>query len=131
MANRTLRCVVVTPEKAVIDTPADYVSLPLFDGQSGFLPGRAPLVGRMKPGNLLIRSAGKDQTFYVEGGIVQMKGEVITLLTGRAVPKAQIDISATQKLVESTPPSSASPAILEENRAARERAKIMLRVAKA
>jgi len=47
MANRTLRCVVVTPEKAVIDTPADYVSLPLFDGQSGFLPGRAPLVGRM------------------------------------------------------------------------------------
>lgn len=130
MANRTLRCVVVTPEKAVIDTPADYVSLPLFDGQSGFLPGRAPLVGRMKPGSLLIRSAGKDQTFYVEGGIVQMKGEVITLLTGRAVPKTQIDISATQKLVESAPPSSASPAILKENRAARERAKIMLRVAK-
>ena len=130
MANRTLRCVVVTPEKAVIDTPADYVSLPLFDGQSGFLPGRAPLVGRMKPGSLLIRSAGKDQTFYVEGGIVQMKGEVITLLTGRAVPKIQIDIPATQKLVESAPPSSASPAILEENRAARERAKIMLRVAK-
>ena len=120
MANRTLRCVVVTPEKAVIDTPAEYVSLPLFDGQSGFLPGRSPLVGRMKPGSLLIRSAGKDQIFYVEGGIVQMKGEVITLLTGRALPKGQIDISATQKLVESTPPSSASPAVLEENRAAKE-----------
>lgn len=131
MANRTLRCVVVTPEKAVIDTPADFVSLPLFDGQAGFLPGRSPLVGRMKPGNLLIRTSGKDQTFYVEGGIVQMKGEVITLLTGRAVPKDQIDIPATQKLVDSAPPSSASPAVLEESRAAKERAKVMLRVAKA
>ncbi len=130
MANSTLRCVVVTPEKAVVDTPAEYVSLPLFDGQAGFLPRRAPLVGRMKPGSLVIRTQGKDETYFIDGGIVQMKGEVITLLTGRAVPKGQIDTAAALKELEVSPSPSATGSVLEETRASRERAKVMLRIAR-
>ncbi len=130
MANPTLRCVVVTPEKAVVDTPAEYVSLPLFDGQAGFLPRRAPLVGRMKPGSLIIRTQGKDETFFIDGGIVQMKGEVITLLTGRAIPKGQIDTAAALKDLEVTPPASATTSVLEEARASKARAKVMLRIAR-
>ena len=44
---RQLRCVIVTPERALFDEPADFVALPLYDGEIGFLPGRAPLVGRL------------------------------------------------------------------------------------
>ena len=31
----TLRCVVVTPERTELDREAEYVSLPMFDGELG------------------------------------------------------------------------------------------------
>lgn len=131
MAGKTLRCVVVTPEKAIVDTTAEFVSVPLYDGQSGFLPGRAPLVGRMISGSLTIKHSGKYLIYYIDGGIVQMKGETVTLLTSKAVEKSQIDLVATQKEMEASgPPASASPSALAEARATRERARIKLRVAK-
>ena len=43
----SVQCVVVTPERAVLDEPADFVSLPMYDGELGILPGRAPLIGRL------------------------------------------------------------------------------------
>ena len=41
-----LRCVVVTPERALLDETADFVALPMYDGELGVLPGRSPLIDR-------------------------------------------------------------------------------------
>ena len=38
-----LQCVIVTPEKAILDEPADMVILPMIDGELGVLPRRAAL----------------------------------------------------------------------------------------
>ncbi len=38
----TLQCVVVTPERTLLDEPVQFVALPLHDGELGVLPGRAP-----------------------------------------------------------------------------------------
>jgi F-type H+-transporting ATPase subunit epsilon len=81
---RDLRCVVVTPEKAVVDEKADFVALPLYDGEIGFLPGRAPLVGRLGCGELRIRQGKETKRYYVEGGFVQARKNVVTVLTSRA-----------------------------------------------
>ena len=57
---------------------------PLFDGQVGVLPGRAPLVGRLGTGALKFDTTdGTTETYFVEGGFVQIKGAVVTLLTNR------------------------------------------------
>ena len=53
-----LQCVVVTPEATVIDTPAEFVALPLYDGEVGIAPGRSPLIGRLGYGELRIRQSG-------------------------------------------------------------------------
>ena len=53
-----LQCVVVTPEATVIDTPAEFVALPLYDGEVGIAPGRSPLIGRLGYGELRIRQTG-------------------------------------------------------------------------
>ena len=55
MPDQTIQCVVVTPERAVLDQAVDFVALPLYDGELGVLPGRAPLVGRLGYGELRIR----------------------------------------------------------------------------
>ncbi|MBY0228508.1 MAG: F0F1 ATP synthase subunit epsilon, partial [Gemmataceae bacterium] len=59
-----LHCVVVTPERALIDTRADFVAIPMYDGEVGVLPGRAPLIGRLGTGELRIRTGGTTQRFF-------------------------------------------------------------------
>ena len=62
-----LRCVVVTPEKAILDEPTDFVALPMFDGELGVLPGRLPLIGRLGYGELRVGQGGHVQRYFVDG----------------------------------------------------------------
>jgi F-type H+-transporting ATPase subunit epsilon len=95
-----LTCVVVTPETTVVDEPADFVALPLYDGEVGILPGRAPLIGRLGYGELRIRYGGKSQSYYVDGGFVQVADNVVSILTNRAVPADRLDSQAASLQLE-------------------------------
>src|SRR5438067_11699704 len=96
-SSRDLQCVVVTPERAVVDEPADFVALPLYDGEIGILPGRAPLVGRLGYGELRIRRGGQTHRFFVDGGFVQVRANVVTVLTPRAQKAEEISLAAAEQ----------------------------------
>ena len=72
MAN-SLKCVVVTPEKALLDEPADFVVVPMIDGELGVALGRLPLIGRLGFGELRITQGKEVKHFYVDGGFVQIR----------------------------------------------------------
>jgi F-type H+-transporting ATPase subunit epsilon len=97
-----LRLVLVTPEKTLFDRPVASIKVPLCDGSAGFYPGRAPLVGRMGIGELrLVGPSGEAESYFVDGGFVQVKGPIVSVLTNSAVPC--VDISrrvAASKLAE-------------------------------
>ena len=44
---KALQCVVVTPETTALEAQADFVALPLFDGELGVAPDRGPMIGRL------------------------------------------------------------------------------------
>src|SRR5262245_8372617 len=90
----SLQCIVVTPETTALDTQANFVALPLFDGEAGVAPGRAPLIGRLGYGELRVRSGEKTERFYVDGGFVQVVDNVVSVLTNRAVPAHRLDTAA-------------------------------------
>jgi len=94
-----LRCTVVTPEATVVDTPADFVALPLYDGEAGVLPGRAPLIGRLGYGELRVRVGRAEQRYYVDGGFVQVANNLVSVLTNRAVPVDKLDAGAASELL--------------------------------
>ena len=52
-----LSLVLVTPERTLFDKSVASIRVPLFDGSSGFYPGRAPLVGRLGIGELRLVDA--------------------------------------------------------------------------
>ncbi|MDB4744022.1 F0F1 ATP synthase subunit epsilon [Planctomicrobium sp.] len=91
IAATELRLVLVTPETTLLDQSVSSLRFPLFDGQIGVLPGRAPLVGRLGTGTLKFDSSVGSQSYFVEGGFVQIKGSVVTLLTNKAVIAGEID----------------------------------------
>ncbi len=97
IAATELRLVVVTPETTLVDKVVKSLRFPLFDGQIGVLPGRAPLVGRLGVGELKIDTATGSESFYIEGGFAQIKGSIVTLLTSRAMAAEKIDVSAAEK----------------------------------
>ncbi len=86
-----MRCVIVTPESTVRDAEADFVAVTLFDGELGIAPNHTPLIGRLGYGELRVRLADALERYYVEGGLLEVVGNVVSVLTERAVPAAQLD----------------------------------------
>src|SRR2546429_8577362 len=123
MPDRQLQCVVVTPEKAVLDEAADFVALPLYDGELGVLPGRAPLIGRLGYGDLRIRHGDEIRHYYVDGGFAQVRANVVTVLTPRAIKAEDIDTNAAQQALQAahapaTTPEAQAERLKEQERAA-------------
>jgi F-type H+-transporting ATPase subunit epsilon len=127
--SESLRCVVVTPERALLDEPADFVVVPLYDGELGVLPGRLPLVGRLGFGELRLKQGQTVRRFYVDGGFAQVRKNVVTVLTTRALKPEEIDVAAAQRALSPEHAPALTPAAQEARTKAQERARAMLRLA--
>lgn len=99
-AGGKMRCVVVTPEATLVDDTADFVALPLFDGEIGIAPSHTPLIGRLGFGELRIESGDNERKLYVDGGFVEVAKDVISVLTNRAVEAKDLDLGAAEALLE-------------------------------
>jgi len=129
VAGKTLRCMIVTPECAVLDEVADSVILPLFDGDSGVLPGREPLIGKLRSGELRL-SGASGKSLFIDGGFVQVVRDTVTVLTPRALLAGQIDQAAAQKVLEAPSQPATSSAAMAERLVATTRARAQLKVAR-
>jgi F-type H+-transporting ATPase subunit epsilon len=92
-----LQCIVVTPEATELETPADFVALPLYDGEVGIAPGRSPLIGRLGYGELRVRYKNDLIRYYVDGGFVQVADNVVSVLTNRALLASVLDRNAAEE----------------------------------
>jgi F-type H+-transporting ATPase subunit epsilon len=97
-AQSPLRLVLVTPETTLVDEPVSALRFPLYDGQIGILPGRAPLIGRLGYGELnLTHVDGSHASYFIDGGFVQVNENIVSILTDRALTRDQIDRTAAQE----------------------------------
>lgn len=97
----SIHCIVVTPEKTAVEEKADFLALPLFDGEIGIGASHSPMIGRLGYGEMRLRSGGQVRRYYVDGGFVQVDDDVVSVLTNRAVPAEQLDADAAAKQLKS------------------------------
>src|SRR4249919_3373461 len=95
-----LSCIVVTPEQVVLETEAEFVALPLYDGEIGIAVNHSPMIGRLGYGEMRIRTGSGELRYYVDGGFVQVADNVVSVLTSRAVPINQLDANTAQKQLD-------------------------------
>jgi F-type H+-transporting ATPase subunit epsilon len=129
MSEKKVRCVVVTPEKTELDASCDSLTIPLFDGEAGILPGRAPMVGRLGFGMLKMHSVGSTAEWFVDGGFVQVTRDGVYVLTDRLLKRDQIDRKlAEEDLAKAMAIKTGSPEThaLKERSVAQARAKMRL-----
>ena len=126
-----LTCTVVTPEQTALETKAEFVAVPLFDGELGIAPNHSPLIGRLGYGELRIKSGGQTATYYVDGGFVQVADNVVAVLTNRAVPVESLDaLAAEAQLQAALEKPGNTPELQEIRTRAVAQARAMVRAAR-
>jgi F-type H+-transporting ATPase subunit epsilon len=126
-----IQCVVVTPERTVLDEAVAFVAVPVHDGELGLLPGHTPVIARLGYGALRIRGAGgAERVFFVDGGFAQFRDDVLSVLTQRSIPVAEIDgPAAAKELDEARAVVARTPEEQAAKAAAIDRARALLRLA--
>ena len=92
----TIRVEIVTPERKLISTEADMVSLPGADGQMGIMGGHAPLLTTMDLGEIALHRGSDVEYLAVAGGVVEVRPDKITILADIAEHADEIDVERAE-----------------------------------
>ena len=97
----TIRCDIVSAEQEIFHGHVSMVIATGEMGELGIAPRHAPLITRLKPGQVrVIQPGGDEQFFYVSGGILEVQPQVVTILTDTAVRADDLDEAAAKKAKE-------------------------------
>ncbi|MFZ1224141.1 MAG: F0F1 ATP synthase subunit epsilon [Dokdonella sp.] len=94
----TIRCDIVSAEKEIFHGNVSMVIATGEMGELGLAPRHAPLITRLKPGQVRLKlENGEEQFFYVSGGILEVQPQVVTVLADTAERAADLDEAAARK----------------------------------
>ncbi len=92
-----LRLDIVTAERQVYSDDVDLVVAPGVDGEMAILPGHAPLMTTLQPGELLIRRGGEEIPLVITGGFLEVRPERVTVLADAAERVEEIDAERAEE----------------------------------
>ncbi|WP_348550382.1 F0F1 ATP synthase subunit epsilon [Acidithiobacillus sp.] len=82
---------VVSAEGSIFEGTAEMVVVPGQMGELGILPRHAPLLTGLRPGELRIKHGTETEYLFVNGGILEIQPDVVTVLADSAERAADID----------------------------------------
>ncbi|MGB7755553.1 MAG: F0F1 ATP synthase subunit epsilon [Salinisphaera sp.] len=89
---------VVSVEGEIFTGSASIVFAPAEMGEIGIMPRHAPLLTRLKPGNLRIRDENdNEEQVFVSGGLLEVQPHLITVMADTAERAADIDEAEAEK----------------------------------
>jgi F-type H+-transporting ATPase subunit epsilon len=94
---------IVTPEKIIYSGDVDQITVETVDGRIAILPHHVNLFTKIKPGELHMKIADKEQFLAVTGGFLEVSNNKVTVLADYAVHSEEIDVEkavAAQKRAE-------------------------------
>lgn len=91
----TIHVDIVSAEQEIFSGSAEMVIAPAEMGEVGIAPRHTPMLTRLKPGEVRVQNAGKEeQYFYVSGGMLEVQPNVVTVLADTAVRAHDLDEAA-------------------------------------
>ncbi|MDE0672811.1 MAG: ATP synthase F1 subunit epsilon [Caldilineaceae bacterium] len=88
---------IVTPERLLMSRDADMVTLPGESGQMGVMGGHAPLMTTLVTGEIILHANDDEQdALFVNGGIAEVRPDVVTILADVAERVDDIDIQRAE-----------------------------------
>ena len=87
----TMKLEIVTPAAVVYSQDVEMVTLPAVEEQLGIYPHHVPLLTRVTPGEMIVRRNGADEFLAVGGGLVEITGDHVAIVTDMALSVKDID----------------------------------------
>ena len=91
-----LKLEIVTPERRVLDTEVEMVTIPTATGEAGILSNHAPLLSELKAGVLSYSIRGNTDKLAIASGFVEVSGNKVSVLTDAAEAPDEIDVAAAR-----------------------------------
>jgi F-type H+-transporting ATPase subunit epsilon len=97
----TLHVDIVSAEAEIFSGTVTMVFAPAEMGEVGIAPRHAPLLTRLKPGEIRIQQAdGAEQSFFVSGGMLEVQPHVVTVLADTAIDYAKAQAELAQSIAQ-------------------------------
>ena len=98
----TIHVDVVSAEQSIYSGEAEFVVLPGEAGELGIYPRHAPLITRIKPGEVRIQPAGggDEELIFVAGGILEVQPRMITVLADTAIRGHDLDEAKANEAIK-------------------------------
>ncbi len=91
----TIRVDIVSAEGEIHSGDATMVFAPAKMGEVGIAPRHAPLLTALSPGEVRIQDEdGKEESFYITGGLLEVQPHIVTVLADTALRGDQLDEAA-------------------------------------
>ena len=101
MGNKTIHVNIVSAERELFSEDVNSVCAPALLGEVGILPGHAPFVSILGPGEVRVCwDGGREQSFYVSSGLLEVQPELVTVLSDSASRAEDLDEAAVAKAKE-------------------------------
>ena len=91
----TIKVDIVSAEGEIHSGDAVMVFAPAQMGEVGIAPRHAPLLTALKPGEVRVQTEdGKEESFYITGGMLEIQPHSVTILADTALRGDQLDEAA-------------------------------------
>lgn len=91
----TIHCDIVSAEAEIYSGEASMVIVPGEQGDLGVTPKHAPLLTRLRAGEVRVQTPeGEEEHFYVSGGLLEIQPHVVTVLSDTASRASDVDEAA-------------------------------------
>ena len=88
----TLHIDIVSAEAEIFSGTVTMIYAPAEMGEVGIAPRHAPLLTRLKPGEVRVQTQdGEELSFFVSGGMLEVQPHVVTVLADTAIRAADLD----------------------------------------
>jgi len=89
----------VSPERLLLSTEADMVTVPGTEGYLGVMAGHAPLVTTLRAGMIDVQTNGQDDRYFIRGGFAEIGPAKITVLAEEAIPMTEMDLAVLDQRI--------------------------------
>lgn len=97
----TIHCDIVSAEAEIFSGEVTMVVVTGEEGELGIAPRHAPLLTRLKPGQVRVMlPEGGEEFYYISGGMLEIQPHVVTVLSDTALRASDLDEAAALKAKE-------------------------------
>ena len=89
---------IISPDKLVLNSDANEVTIPSYEGQMGILKDHIPLITFLRPGVISIQNQD-EKKYFVEEGTVEFSNNNLLILTSTARDFAELNQNSIEDLL--------------------------------